>query len=271
MYTGNGEPCGAPCDDLFAEGKKRLLSTLGLELIVIPLGIIILLSCMFYRAAMVQQRHNQRQKREQRTSSTTGPGHRDSTGSSEYTKNVLLQAADGAAVATKGDQAEVDASTPRSESVSRMEASLLNSFQVWWADYNKPRQDTHSAEEGAAGAEDADAASSDIDYDVAHSPLWQASQCRRTFWYLFGYFFLLCAIVFAAILYGRPVAHTHGLLPWARLRNWTAVQATLILVSGIMMIVYFLPLAYLPHDFDAGRAWKNDPKFLRKIGEKRTL
>jgi len=30
--------------------------------------------------------------------------------------------------------------------------------------------------------------------------------------------------------------------------------------------VYFLPLLYVKHDFEAGHQFKNDPNFLRRIG-----
>jgi hypothetical protein len=259
VYTGDGTPCGAPCDDLFSKGKKKLLSEMGIELLAIPLGVIILFSIMFYRAAMAQKLSSGPQKRKLRAASAAESGH---------TKNVLLDAAEGEPAA--GGSKSVDRTGELSRQSEATTQSLLNSFRIWWAEYNNPHggdgtdaDDAESQESSALNNQ----VSTNIDQEVAHSQLWQASKYRRAFWYVFGYFFLLCAIVFAAILYGRPVAHTHGLLPWTRLQNWTAVQASLIVVSGVMMIVYFLPLAYLPHDFNAGRAFKNDPKFLRKIGE----
>jgi hypothetical protein len=44
------------------------------------------------------------------------------------------------------------------------------------------------------------------------------------------------------------------------------VKLICIAVAGFMTGVYFLPLYFLPHDFEAGRKFKNDPKFLRRIG-----
>lgn len=268
MYTGDGAPCGSPCDDLFASGTKKLLSLQGIELLVIPLGVIILFSLMFYRAALTQKTARKSPRMRARTASA---------GLSGQTKNALLAAsAPGQDAHPSGSEMDLEKAAEgmrASESAAQQSSryfSGLNSFKLWWTEYN-----SEYAEEDGTDAEGDSAASAsraghpestNIDGEVAHSHLWQASKWRKLFWYVFGYFFLLCAIVFAAILYGRPVAHTHGLLPWARLQNWTAIQASLILVSGVMMIVYFLPLAYLPHDFVAGRAFKNDPNFLRKIG-----
>jgi hypothetical protein len=272
VYTGDGAPCGSPCSDLFAKGKKKLLTLQGIELLVIPFGVIIIFSLMFYHAAVAQKSLSKARRRRARTASA-GALHAAVTGNSGQTKNALLAASTGAAVRSGGDEVDLEKAGDNlraSESAAQSSRyfSGLNSFKLWWAEYNNDY-----AEDGGTDAEGDSAASragppesTNIDGEVAHSPLWQASKWRKVFWYAFGYFFLLCAVVFAAILYGRPVAHTHGLLPWARLQNWTAIQATLILVSGVMMIVYFLPLAYLPHDFVAGRVFQNDPKFLRKIG-----
>lgn len=205
---------------------------------------------------------------------------KDNTTVSQQTKNVLLLASlqeqgdDG--VTSKGDpstsgtQGASAAAEPRSAQSHSYSSSRyfsgINSFKLWWAEYNE--EGTDNADEVDENGQHRPSAqvADNIDADVAHSHLWQASRYRRAFWYCFGYLFLIAAVAFAAILYGRPVAHTKGLLPWTRLQNWTAVQAGLIAVSGVMMIVYFLPLAYLPHDFVAGRAFKNDPNFLRKIG-----
>ena len=315
MYTGNGAPCGSPCDDVLSGSSGssgRLFTLMERELLVIPLACILLFSIMLYRAAMTQQRPGSSGGGKSSSSSSKHGGGQNaksarakahSAGSDQMlnhsnngnnpTKNALLLAA-----AAQGDDLPVGAvlqgdkgdahqqqhqhhqhSTNRS-SLSYRYFSGLNSFQTWWAEYNREELPPEvGTEEGEGNDDDGNAedegndgpgaalTANNLDVEVAHSQLWQASKWRRVFWYAFGYFFLLCAVVFAAILYGRPVAHTSGLLPWAHLSNWSAVQASLIVVSGVMMIVYFLPLAYLPHDFVAGRAFKNDPEFLKKIGE----
>lgn len=277
MYTGIGAPCGSPCDDLLnPDNGSKLLTLQALELLVIPLGCILIFSTMFYCAAMSQRSSTKQQQQQRQHSShkdhTTG--NKENTSVSQQTKNVLLLAslqeeekggAEGstAAAAPGGERRSA---LSHSYSSSRY-FSGINSFKLWWSEYNG--EDTGNQDEVDEDGQQYRPNSKvvdNIDADVAHSELWQASKYRRVFWYCFGYLFLLGAVAFAALLYGRPVAHTRGLLPWTHLQNWTAIQAGLIAVSGVMMIVYFLPLAYLPHDFVAGRAFKNDPKFLRKIG-----
>jgi hypothetical protein len=253
--------------------------------------------------------------------SSGGGGGGGEHAEAEVTTNALLQAAAGSAgcgdsgyagAGTTSNAGTVQQQAPlrqrhHSTSASALSMSLssstsryfsgLNSFAVWWADYNNGGTGTTPAaaatadeyedkdddneyaegddyedgeEEGGSSSKSNNMKNSNIeiniDAEVAHSQLWQASKYRIVFWYAFGYFFLLLAVAFAALLYGRPLAHTHGLLPWTHLREWTALQAGLIVVSTVMMTVYFLPLAYLPHDFKAGRAFQNDPAFLRKIG-----
>lgn len=276
VYTGDGAPCGSPCDDLLNPDDDSPLFTLqGLELLVIPLGCIILFSTMFYWAAMSQRSSTQQRLPAHKPRGKDLAASKDHTTESQQTKNVLLlaalaeqdaQASTSKAAATGTDSTVAAEHTSTQRSYSSRYFSGINSFKMWWAEYNHEGADLEDEVDEDGNYRPNGKVPDNIDADVAHSPLWQASKYRRAFWYCFGYTFLIAAVAFAAILYGRPVAHTRGLLPWTRLQNWTAVQAGLIAVSGVMMIVYFLPLAYLPHDFVAGRAFKNDPKFLRKIG-----
>lgn len=92
------------------------------------------------------------------------------------------------------------------------------------------------------------------------------STSRKMFWYAFAVLMTAAMMVFALALYGRPVKHSKGLLPWAHLDHWTPLQASLVVITATMMTIYFLPLAYLKHDFAAGTAFKNNPKFLKRIG-----
>eukprot|EP01031_Cornospumella_fuschlensis_P026133 gene26133-31554_t len=97
---------------------------------------------------------------------------------------------------------------------------------------------------------------------------WFRSQStpRKIFWYAFAAMWTSGMMLFAVLLYGRPAKHTSGLLPWQHLQNWTPIQGTLVVITVTMMTIYFLPLGYLRHDFNAGKAFKNDPKFLKRIG-----
>lgn len=96
---------------------------------------------------------------------------------------------------------------------------------------------------------------------------WVASFRRKWFWYTFGYSSVFLMFVFSIALYGNPVTQEDGLLPWKNIRSWTFWQVgSYLTVTFTLTSIFFVPLYFLPHDFEAGKRWKNDPKFLRRIG-----
>jgi uncharacterized membrane protein YqaE (UPF0057 family) len=110
---------------------------------------------------------------------------------------------------------------------------------------------------------------SPTDWESMISPFRNASLTRTIFWYAFAVLFTGVAFFLALVLYGGPQIFLHynlGVIPWEHVSQWGSMQLTLAVITATMMVIYFFPLIYLPHDFEAGRKWKNDPKFLKKIG-----
>jgi len=67
-------------------------------------------------------------------------------------------------------------------------------------------------------------------------------------------------------IYGDVFGFFQAKNEWAKYTEWTFFQFSVIAISGTLTVIYFLPLLYVHHDFEAGRQFKNDPKFLRRIG-----
>jgi hypothetical protein len=74
--------------------------------------------------------------------------------------------------------------------------------------------------------------------------------------------------VFAVSLYGNPFTpEKDGFLPWKRIHQWQAVDAiSFMIVSFTMTSIYFLPLLFIPLEIESGKQFKNDPKYLNRIG-----
>jgi hypothetical protein len=96
------------------------------------------------------------------------------------------------------------------------------------------------------------------------------SKTRTVFWYFFAVCFVCFVFLVSAILYGIPewLELPYGsVIVYKHLSDWKAdAQWTMFVISVTMMMIYFLPLLYIQHDFEAGRRWKNDPNFLYRIG-----
>ncbi len=100
----------------------------------------------------------------------------------------------------------------------------------------------------------------------------RTSTTRTIFWYGFAVFWTFLAFFGALILYGGPgiflkdYRYSHGFIPYKHISDWSAIQMTMAVISATMTVIYFLPLIYLPHDFNSGKKFKNNPAFLKKIG-----
>lgn len=98
------------------------------------------------------------------------------------------------------------------------------------------------------------------------------SQTRTIFWYLFAFCCVLIMLFLGILLYGIPqsslvkVRPLYGAIPVNALQDWSVMELSMAAISGTMICIYFLPLFYLQHDFEAGKQWKNDPNFLKRIG-----
>jgi hypothetical protein len=98
-----------------------------------------------------------------------------------------------------------------------------------------------------------------------------ASMTRTIIWTIFSMFMVLLVCAVALMAYGSPYLSTYtflltGVIPSRNFAEWDILQVTMIVISGTMTAIYFIPLFYLRHDFDAGRKWVNNPQFLKRIG-----
>ena len=78
--------------------------------------------------------------------------------------------------------------------------------------------------------------------------------------------FILGLFGLSIFIYGDVFGFFPAQNPWAVYTEWTFFQFSIISISATLTVVYFLPLLYVKHDFEAGRQLKNYPNFLRRIG-----
>lgn len=93
-----------------------------------------------------------------------------------------------------------------------------------------------------------------------------SSPGRTVFWQIFGVCFVLALFMLSVYIYGDAFGFFQAKNVWSTYTNWTFFEFSVIAISGTLTVIYFLPLLYVHHDFEAGRRFKNDPKFLRRIG-----
>lgn len=244
VYTGYGAPCGSACDlSGGGDGSSVRIDHTAVFVVTVPLGVVVLCSAILYFAHLDQKRAYAEGIAQMK------PRNRASTsGSSAGHSKKLLSTSEGRL--STSDNRESLLSGNRSQHigsmVSRLSAGLLWQEELEFLDVRDPGQ--AGPDRPAPGEE------------------WRSGTARMVGWYLFGYSFFALMFVIALVLYGRPLAGTRGVLPWTYIDNWSIYQVTMVIVSAVMITIYFLPLLFVRHDFEAGRKFVNDPSFLRRIG-----
>lgn len=253
VYTGMGAPCGSACDiGGDNDVKEILLDHTAIFIITVPIGIIMICSCVLYfahrdqKCAYAEGIANMKPRKKKRNYVASNSSGHD-----------ILGTADAVTGVDSAINRNTESLLNKSGSVTRYSASSIASTVsrlsgLVWDDeleYLSVRDPQQAAEGGASMGQE-----------------WRSDTTRMVLWYLFGYSVVVIMFVIALILYGRPVAGTRGLLPWTYIHSWTIYQASMIIVSATMVSIYFLPLLFIRHDFDAGRRFVNDPSFLQKIG-----
>ena len=242
MVTGNNVSCGDACrsdDDTSLDPSvvKTFVELMEKSWFAALIPVIIVLVCviLFYIANVVSRRHKEETADElfarmkaDNCFTTDSDISKNANRKTEYVSNLN----------------DLKERRERSSSVAESVANALRKTFVWDDEEDYVENSKFTYEEP-----------------------WVASLKRKTFWYIFGYSSVFLMFCFAVVLYGNPITQEDGLLPWKSIRSWTFWQVGAYLtVTFTMTSIFFVPLYFMPHDFEAGRKWKNDPKFLRRIG-----
>ncbi len=229
VYTGHGAACGSYCDlPSTDDDSYELLDQTAIVVIVAPLASICLCSLVLYFAHI-----------QQRTAYEDGKVVRK--GARRKTASAEDMSSRSSARTESHERPSFFEKTANTLSRSSLGA-LIWEEEVEFLDV---RDQKHAAQDG---------------------DIWRSGTTRMVLWYCFGYSVVFVMLLIALVLYGRPVAHKQGLIQWSYIHSWGDYQATMIAISTVMMTIYFLPLLFIRHDFEAGRAFVNDPKFLKRIG-----